>query len=85
MGVPGPVHAQLEEAGRPGGGKLHRNNLSLGEQGTDPSSAQEAARGMQGGRETWAVPRVSGHRQIKLHCTQFPQNNHHPKILRLKG
>lgn len=35
VGVPGPAHAQLEEAGRPGGGKLHRNNLSMGEEGTD--------------------------------------------------
>lgn len=78
MGVPGPVHAQLEEAGRPGGGKLHRNNLSLGEQGTDPSSAQEAARGMQGGQETWAVPRVSGHRQQQS-CTVL--NSHRITII----
>lgn len=59
VGVPGPVHAQLEEAG-----KLHKNNLSMGEEGTGPSSTQEAARGRQGGQETWALLEVSGHRQI---------------------
>lgn len=62
--VPGPVHLWLEQAGRLGGGKLHRNSLSMGEEGTDPSSTQEAARGKQGGQETWAGLRVSGHRQI---------------------
>lgn len=64
VGVPGPVHPQLEEARRPGGGKLHRNNLSMREEGSDPSSTQEAAKGRQGGQETWAELRVSGHRQI---------------------
>lgn len=64
VGAPGPVRLQLEEVGRPGGGRLHRTDLSTGEEGTDPSSTREAGRGRQRGQETWAGPRVSAHSRI---------------------
>lgn len=51
-GGPGPVRQQLEKAGRPGGGRLHRTHLSIGEDSTDPSSTWEAGRGRQRGQET---------------------------------